>query len=118
MPGVKINYKLSKNTKKMLSHGISQCKKLLKEAGAKNITAFGPVRNTGWHLVGTAKMGTTKKNSVVNKFGQCHDVKNLFIVDSSIFPSSSGVNIASTVQAVSLMISDHIKENLSRLIDK
>ena len=102
----------------MLSHGVKQCKKLFKKAGAKNIVAFGPVRNTGWHLVGTAKMGLSKKNSVVNKFGQCHDVSNLFIVDSSIFPSSSGVNIASTVQAVSLMISDHIKKNLTKLINK
>ncbi len=118
MPGIKINYKLSENTKKMLSHGINQCKKLLKTAGAKSIIAFGPVKNTGWHLVGTAKMGTNKKNSVVNKFGQCHEIKNLFIIDSSIFPSSSGVNIASTVQAVSLMISDYIKKNLKELIKK
>ena len=61
-------------------------------------------------------MGKSKKNSVVNKFGRCHDIKNLFIVDSSIFPSSSAVNIASTVQAISLMISDHIKENLNKYI--
>ena len=118
MPGVKINYKLSKNTKKMLSHGVNQCKKLFKTAGAKEVISFGPVRNTGWHLVGTAKMGTSKKNSVVNKFGQCHDAKNLFIIDSSIFPSSSGVNITSTIQAVSLMISDHIKKNLTKFINK
>jgi choline dehydrogenase-like flavoprotein len=118
MPGIKVNYKLSKNTKKMLSHGIDQCKKLLKTAGAKKITAFGPVKNTGWHLVGTAKMGTNSKNSIVNKFGQCHEIKNLFIIDSSIFPSSSGVNIASTVQAVSLMISDYIKKNYKKLIFK
>ena len=64
------------------------------------------------------KNGNIKKNSVVNKFGNCHDVKNLFIIDSSIFPSSSGVNIASTVQAVSLMISDHVKKNISKFINK
>lgn len=116
MPGIIINYTLSKNSKKMLSHGLKQCKKLLKTAGAKKIQAFGPVRNTGWHISGTTKMGKSKKNSVVNKFGQCHDIENLFIVDSSIFPSSSAVNIASTVQAVSLMISDHIKGNLNKYI--
>jgi len=118
MPGIKVNYQISKNTKKMLSHGINKCKKLLKTAGAKNILSFGPVTNAGWHLVGTAKMGKSKNNSVVNKFGKCHDVDNLFIVDSSIFPSSSGVNIASTVQAVSLMISDHIKKNINNFINK
>tara|TARA_A100001015_G_scaffold289700_1_gene361886 strand:- start:674 stop:2251 length:1578 start_codon:yes stop_codon:yes gene_type:complete len=117
MPGIKVNYKLSNNSKKMLSHGINKCKILLKTSGAKNIRAFGPVRNTGWHLVGTAKMGKTRKDSVVNKFGQCHDVKNIFIIDSSTFPSSSGVNIASTVQAVSLMISDTIKKNIKNLLN-
>ena len=116
MPGVIINYKLSNNSKKMLTHGMQKCRQLFEVAGAKNIISFGPVRNTGWHLVGTAKMGKSKKNSVVNKYGQCHDIKNLFIVDSSIFPSSSGVNIASTVQAVSLMISDHIKKNISKFL--
>jgi choline dehydrogenase-like flavoprotein len=70
----------------MLSHGINQCKKLLKTAGAKKITAFGPVKNTGWHLVGTAKMGSNKKNSVVNKFGQCHDIKNILSLIVVYFP--------------------------------
>ena len=88
----------------MLSHGIKQCKILLTD---KNILVL--VQKYWWHLVGTAKMGKSKK-FIVNKYGQCHDVDNLFIVDSSIFPSSSGVNIASTVQAVSLMISDYIKK--------
>ena len=113
MPGVKISYNLSKNSKKMLTHGINQCKRLLKCAGAVKIDAFGPVRNTGWHLIGTARMGNSPKNSVVNKFGKSHDVKNLFIIDSSIFPSSSGVNIASTIQAVSLMITDEIKKHVN-----
>ena len=63
------------------------------------------------------KMGKSKKDSFVNKFGKCHDVKNIFIIDSSSFPSSSGVNIASTVQAVSLMISDNIKKNIKNLLN-
>ena len=55
-------------------------------------------------------MGNSKKNSVVNKFGQAHDVKNLLIVDSSIFPSSSGVNPMSTLQAFALSVADKIKK--------
>ena len=117
-PGVKINYKLSDNTKKMLSHGINQCKKLLKVAGASQVNAFGPVRHTGWHLTGTAKMGNSPRNSVVDKFGQSHDIKNLFIIDSSIFPTSSAVNIASTIQAVSLKISEGIKNSFIKEIRK
>jgi choline dehydrogenase-like flavoprotein len=109
MPGVKIHYKLSDNSKKMLAHGMSRAKKLLKHAGAKKISAFGPVRHAGWHIMGTAKMGINKKKSVVNQYGQTHDIKNLVIVDSSIFVTSGGVNIMSTLQALALKITNHIK---------
>ena len=48
----------------------------MKEAGATSILAFGPVRHTGWHLMGTTKMGVSNKDAVVNEFGQTHDIKN------------------------------------------
>ncbi len=83
----------------------------MNKAGAKKIFSYAPVRNTGWHIMGTAKMGSNFKNSVVDSNGTCHDVRNLFIIDSSIFPSSSGVNPASTIQAISLKITDYIKKN-------
>ncbi len=111
MPGVKINYKLSDNSKKMLSHGISKVKELMKIAGAKSIMSFGPVRHTGWHLMGTAKMGNSKKRSVVNEFGQSHDIKNLVIADSSVFVTSGGVNPVSTLQAIALRITNEIKKS-------
>ncbi len=111
MPGIKINYRLSKNSKKMLSHGISKAKELMKKAGAKSIISFGPVRHTGWHLMGTTKMGKSKKNSVVNEFGQTHDIKNLVIVDSSVFVTSGGVNPMSTLQAIALRITNEIKDH-------
>jgi len=117
MPGVKINYKISDNSKKMLSHGISKAKEIMKEIGAKSIVAFGPVRHTGWHLMGTTKMGKSKKNSVVNQFGQTHDIKNLVIVDSSVFVTSGGVNPMSTLQAVALKITNEIKISPSRYFD-
>tara|TARA_B100000959_G_C14962045_1_gene616179 strand:- start:336 stop:1901 length:1566 start_codon:yes stop_codon:yes gene_type:complete len=114
MPGIKIYYKLSKNTKNMMAHGLKKGSEVLRAAGAKSIRAFGPVKNTGWHIMGTAKMGNSKKNSVVNKYGQTHDIKNLMIVDSSVFPTSSGVNPGSTIFALSLKITDKIikKPNL------
>jgi choline dehydrogenase-like flavoprotein len=110
MPGVKIHYKLCDNTKKMLAFGILKAKEVLKIIGAKKILAFGPVRHAGWHIMGTTKMGMDKKKSVVNQFGQTHDIKNLVIVDSSIFVTSGGVNPMSTLQALALKISDNIKK--------
>ncbi len=111
IPGVKINYRLSENSKRMLSHGISRARELMKKAGAKSIISFGPVKHTGWHLMGTTKMGKLKQNSVVNEFGQTHDIQNLVIADSSVFVSSGGVNPVSTLQAITLRITNEIKKN-------
>jgi choline dehydrogenase-like flavoprotein len=54
---------------------------------------------------------------VVNSWGRCHDVPNLFIVDGSVFVTSGGVNPGSTIQAVALYIGDQIKKNLGNLFD-
>jgi choline dehydrogenase-like flavoprotein len=118
MPGIKIHYKLSSNSKKMLAYGISKAKEVLKIIGAKKILSFGPVKHTGWHIMGTTKMGIDKKRSVVNQFGQTHDIKNLVIVDSSIFVTSGGVNPMSTLQALALKITDYIKKFPEKYIIK
>lgn len=110
IPAPKIIYELSENSKKMLAHGLQRGKEVMMAAGANQTFAFGPVRHTGWHLMGTACMGNDPQSSVVNASGQTHDIKNLYIADSSIFVTSSGVNPASTIQALALMIADGIKK--------
>ncbi len=100
----------------MLLHFLEKVRQVLSTSGAKNILMFGPVKNAGWHIMGTAKMGIDAKTSVVNQYGQSHDHKNLFIVDSSIFVTSGAVNPASTIQALSLYISDYIKYNFYQIV--
>ena len=70
-----------------------------------------------WHLLGTARMGTDPERSVVNEWGRCHDVKNLFIVDGSILVTGGGVNPTSTIQALALYIADQMKQRLANLFD-
>ncbi len=111
MAGIKVKYSLSDNSKKMLSHGISSAKKVLKYAGAKSIKGFGPVRHTGWHIMGTTKMGLDPATSVVNKFGQTHDVKNLLVIDSSVFTTSAAVNPVATIQALALYFTNNLVKN-------
>lgn len=108
IPCPKVFYKLGENTKKIMSFGIDRGKEVLEASGANQIYSFGPVRNTGWHLMGTTRMGDDRERSVVNKNGMCHDVENLYIVDSSVFPTCASVNPASTIQALALYISDKI----------
>jgi choline dehydrogenase-like flavoprotein len=101
------------NTRKMMAHGVARSKEILEAAGAKNIGGEAPMLNAGWHLMGTARMGTDPERSVVNEWGRCHDVKNLFVVDGSIWVTSGGVNPTSTIQALALYITDTIKQRLS-----
>ncbi len=117
IPCPKINYKLSENSKKILIHGLERGKEVLNASGANSVLQFGPVRNAGWHIMGTTKMGLDASKSVVNQYGQTHDHRNLFIVDSSIFVTSAAVNPASTIQALSLYISDYIKNNFNQIIN-
>jgi len=62
-------------------------------------------------------MGSDPKTSVVNGWGRAHDVKNLFIIDGSIFVTSGGVNPTSTIQALALYVADSIKKNIGNLFD-
>jgi choline dehydrogenase-like flavoprotein len=116
LPGVKIHYALSENSTKMLKHGIEMGRQVIEAAGGKVISAISPVRHTGWHLMGTTRMGDKADNSVVNRHGQTHSVKNLFVVDSSIFVTAGAVNPVATAQALSLYVCDHIKRNLSKIL--
>jgi choline dehydrogenase-like flavoprotein len=117
IPAPKINYTLSENSRKMLEHAVARGKEVLEAAGAKSTASEAPLPFAGWHLMGTARMGTDPNTSVVNEWGRCHDVRNLFIVDGSIFVTSAGLNPTNTIQALALHIGDSIKKNLATLFD-
>jgi choline dehydrogenase-like flavoprotein len=107
-PGVRVTYTLSENTRKMMTHGMGKAREVLLEAGAQRVYAHGPVRNTGWHVMGSARMGTDPSRSVVDPRGKVHGVEGLYVVDSSVFVTSSCVNPANTIQAVALYLADAI----------
>jgi choline dehydrogenase-like flavoprotein len=117
IPAPKVDYKIGENTKRMMAHGIARATEILTAAGATNINVESPILNGGWHLLGTARMGNDPATSVVNSWGRCHDVKNLFIVDGSIWVTSGGVNPTATIQALALYIADNIKQRLATLFD-
>ena len=59
-----------------------------------------------------------QKTSVVNKYGQSHQIKNLFIVDSSVFVTAGAVNPVATAQAITLFACNYIRENASNISNK
>lgn len=66
------------------------------------------------HEVGTTRMGSDPKTSVVNEFQQLHDVENVFIVDAGPFVSQADKNPTWTILALSWRASDYIIEQLKQ----
>lgn len=117
IPAPKVTYRLSDNSSRMLEHSVARGKEVLEAAGAKDTLAQAPLPFAGWHLMGTARMGTDPQTSVVNEWGRCHDVRNLFIIDGSIFVTAAAVNPTNTIQALALYVADTMKNNLANLFD-
>jgi choline dehydrogenase-like flavoprotein len=62
------------------------------------------------HVCGTCRFGTDPKSSVLDPQNRAHEVDNLYVVDSSFFPSSTGVNPGLTVAANALRVAAHIDQ--------
>jgi choline dehydrogenase-like flavoprotein len=64
------------------------------------------------HQSGTVRFGTDPKQSALDPNCKAHDLDNLYVVDTSFFPSSAAVNPALTAMANSLRVGDHLLERL------
>ena len=117
IPAPKISYTLGDNSARMLEHCTARGIEVLRAAGAVDTVVQAPLPFAGWHLMGTARMGTNPEKSVVNEWGRAHDVKNLFIIDGSIFVTAAAVNPTNTIQALALYVADTMKKNLANLFD-
>ena len=108
IPAPKLLYKCSENSTNMLKFHVDRCLEAVNAAGATETQVVHQVRDTGWHLLGTTKMGSDRNTSVVNEWGQTHDVPNLYIFDGSTFPTSGGVNPTATIMSVALRQTKHL----------
>jgi len=71
--------------------------------------------DTNSHQCGTARMGTDPAHSVIDPFCRTHDIANLYVVDSSFFPSSAAMNPALTITAQALRVADHLMHKAPEL---
>ena len=69
---------------------------------------------SGWHPMGTCRMGGDPDWSVVRHTGETWDVDNLFIADASIFPTALGVNPQLTIMSLSMRCAGFVDEKLRR----
>jgi choline dehydrogenase-like flavoprotein len=108
IPAPRIHYKVSDNSRRLLDFHIARAEESLRAAGAYQVAAERLMRYSGWHLLGTARMGGDAATSVVDRWGRCHDVDNLYIVDGSVFVTSGGVNPTSTIASLALRTADRM----------
>ncbi len=108
IPAPKLIYKVSQNSHDMLRFHVARLLEAVEAGGAIETNVVHQVPDTGWHLIGTCTMGADPKSSVVNQWGQAHDVPNLYLMDASTFPTSGGVNPTATIMTVALRQARHL----------
>ncbi len=119
MPTLYIETKLRENELAMKKDILASAKEMMESAGAKNVSVWdgqAPM-GSGIHEMGTARMGKDPKTSVLNKWNQCHEAKNVFVTDGSCMTSASCVNpsltyMALTARAVDYAVKELNKQNL------
>ena len=66
---------------------------------------------TGFHPMGTCRMGRDPQKTVVGPWGEVHAVRGLFVADASLFPTGLGVNPQVTIMAMATRIAFHLRED-------
>jgi choline dehydrogenase-like flavoprotein len=109
IPSLKIHCAWSDNERALLKDMSIAAAEMLAAAAARDIQPFVEDNAPGLtiHEMGTARMGTDPKTSVLNAHNQAHDVKNLFITDGACMTSSSCVNPSLTYMALTARACDY-----------
>jgi choline dehydrogenase-like flavoprotein len=81
---------------------------ILAAAGATETWGGEYSPGTSAHYLGTCRMGSDPKTSVVNAWGRAHDVQNLFVADGSVFVTGAGVNPALTISSLATRTAEGI----------
>jgi glucose dehydrogenase len=111
----RIRFVVHDYTQQALKEGFRVCKEIFRAMDAHVEEEEFNVKDwvTAAHPMGTCRMGTDKTNSVVDKFGRCHNHPNLYIVGATVFPTGSATNPVLTLSALALMTVDEIKKRKS-----
>ena len=94
------------NNMKAHSNLVKHTKKALRKAGFPLVLTEQMGIETNSHMCGTVVAGKDPKSSVLNEYCRSHEVENLYVVDSSFFPSSGAANPALTIAAQSIRVAD------------
>lgn len=112
MPVLHISMAFGDNERKMVADMADTAEEMLRAVGAEDIKRTAEISKPGLaiHEVGTARMGTDPKTSVLNPWQQAHDVGNLFVMDGACYPASACQNPTVTLMALASRACERLVE--------
>ncbi|MFT4111185.1 GMC oxidoreductase [Silvibacterium sp.] len=116
IPVLRVETKYTDNEYRMAQDAVEVSSAVAKAAGfevlAKNAIPNPPGYSI--HEVGTCRMGDDPKTSVLNKWCQSHDHRNLFVVDGASFVSAGWQNPTMTILALSMRASEYLADEMGK----
>jgi choline dehydrogenase-like flavoprotein len=116
IPVLRFHYKFGDNERKMAEDMVATAREMFAAAGIEEVGVDCEILTEGWsiHELGTARMGTDPKTSVLNQFQQSHDVRNLFVVDGSSHVSASCQNPTWTIMALAWRSCEYLADQFRK----
>lgn len=112
MPVANVNFDDHPNDVAMREHAYKQGSAIYDAVGAVKTFHTPPYPST--HNLGTNRMSADAKDGVVNKHGQTHDIKNLFVSDGSQFTTGAAENPTLTIVALALRQAAYIRDQMAK----
>ncbi len=116
IPVLRVHIQHSDNELEMARDAAETSEEILRAAGAEVVSTGGKVTTPGRiiHELGTARMGNDPKKSVLNRFNQVWDAKNVFVTDGAAFVNSANQNPTLTILALTIRACDYIADESKR----
>jgi choline dehydrogenase-like flavoprotein len=107
---------LKENELKMRKAIVEEAKAMMEAAGVKNVITWdrGHEIGDGIHEMGTARMGSDPKTSVLNNWNQVWDAPNVFVTDGACMVSSACQNPSLTYMALTARAADYAVKELGK----
>ena len=116
LPTVTFDAEIRQNELNMRKDMQSQAVQMLEKSGAKDIEPYDNAYaiGLGIHEMGTARMGSNPKTSVVNEYNQVHACKNVYVTDGAFMTSAACVNPSLTYMAFTARAANHAAQELKK----
>jgi choline dehydrogenase-like flavoprotein len=112
LPIPNVHYDDHPNNVAMRNHAMDRAAAIYAAMGALDTMRAAPPPAT--HNLGTNRMSSYREEGVVNRWGQSHDVRNLFVADGSQFPTASAANPTLTIVALAIRQAERIAAQMKR----